>query len=166
VLTELNNLRNLDFWLHIQHNLQNPSIENSYLTSCSFRRLFACPYTISGLGVNVLNIDRAAEIYELIRFKQSENFKLLGLVQVQYQKISNTKLIVNFLNFPFITHTLKSDKQRRSYDRFKLGCCWKSISGQIKLPGQFWTLRLLPLENWKSHEYKGPREFYILSNEG
>jgi hypothetical protein len=37
---------------------------------------------------DVLNIDRAAEIYELIRFKQSKNFKLLGLVQVQSQKTS------------------------------------------------------------------------------
>jgi hypothetical protein len=72
---------------------------------------------------DVLNIDRAAEIYELIRFKQYKNFKLLGLVQVQSQKTSNTKLVVNFLNFPFITHMLKSDKHRRSYDRFKLGCC-------------------------------------------
>jgi hypothetical protein len=38
--------------------------------------------------------------------------------------------------------------------------------GQIKLSGQIWSLRLLPMENWKSHEYKGPREFYRISNEG
>jgi hypothetical protein len=27
-------------------------------------------------------------------------------------------------------------------------------------------LSLLPMENWKNHEYKGPREFSSLSNEG
>jgi hypothetical protein len=40
------------------------------------------------------------------------------------------------------------------------------ISGQIKLPGQVWTLIPLPLEIWKNHEYKSPREFYNLSTEG
>jgi hypothetical protein len=59
---------------------------------------------------DVLNIDRAAAISGLIRFEKSENFKLLSLVQVQSQKISNTKLVVNFLNFPVITHTLTFDK--------------------------------------------------------
>jgi hypothetical protein len=60
---------------------------------------------------DVLNIDRAAEISGLIRFEQSENFKLLGLVQVQSQKSSNTKLVVNFLHFPVITHMLESDNR-------------------------------------------------------
>jgi hypothetical protein len=72
-----------------------------------------------------LNIDRAAEISGLIRFEQCKNFKLLGLVQVQSQKTSNTKLVVNFLNFLFITHMLKSNKQRRCYGHCKLGVLLK-----------------------------------------
>jgi hypothetical protein len=56
----------------------------------------------------------------LLKFKAdqigaTENFKLLSLVQVQGQKTSNTKLVVNFLSFPVITHMLKSDEQRGSY---------------------------------------------------
>jgi hypothetical protein len=31
-------------------------------------------------------------------------------MHVQSQKTFNTKLVVNFLNFPVITHMLKSDK--------------------------------------------------------
>jgi hypothetical protein len=38
--------------------------------------------------------------------------------------------------------------------------------GQIKLSGQVWTLRPLPKVIWKNYEYKDPREFYNLSNEG
>jgi hypothetical protein len=60
---------------------------------------------------DVLNIDRAAEISGLIRFEQSANFKLLGLVQVQCQKTFNIKLIVNFLHFTVITHTLESNNR-------------------------------------------------------
>jgi hypothetical protein len=52
-----------------------------------------------------LNINLAAEISGLCRFEQTENFKLLSLVQVQSQKTSNTKLIVNFLNFSAIAHS-------------------------------------------------------------
>jgi hypothetical protein len=90
-----------------------------------------------------LNIDRAAEISGLIRFEQSENFKLLGLVQVQSQKTSNTKLVVNFLNFPIITHMLKYDKQRRSYDHCKLkGCCWKFWFESKEVTYRLWTLGL------------------------
>jgi hypothetical protein len=40
------------------------------------------------------------------------------------------------------------------------------FSEQIEIYGQIWTLRLLPMENWKGHEYNDPREFYKLSNEG
>jgi hypothetical protein len=76
---------------------------------------------------DVLNIDQTAEISGLIRFEQSENFKLLSLVQVQSQKTSNTKLVVHFLNFPVITHTLKSDKQRRSYDCWNTMHKWKNL---------------------------------------
>jgi hypothetical protein len=61
----------------------------------------------------------------LSRFEYSEHFSLLSLVQVQSQKTSNTKLVANFLNFLFITHTLKSDKQRRSYDHWNLGMLLK-----------------------------------------
>jgi hypothetical protein len=46
------------------------------------------------------------------------------------------------------------------------GAAGNQFSEQIELAEQIQTLRLLPMENWKSHEYKGPREFYILSNEG
>jgi hypothetical protein len=63
----------------------------------------------------------------MIRFEQSENFKLLSLVQVQSQKTSDTKLIVNFLNFSVITHTLKSDKQTRSYDHWNTMHEWKNL---------------------------------------
>jgi hypothetical protein len=44
---------------------------------------------------------------------------------MQSQETSNTNLIVNFLNFPFITHTLKSDKKKISYDHCKLGVLLK-----------------------------------------
>jgi hypothetical protein len=40
---------------------------------------------------------------------------------VQYQKTSNTKLVVNLLNFLVMIHTLKSNKEERSYDHCKLG---------------------------------------------
>jgi hypothetical protein len=39
-------------------------------------------------------------------------------------------------------------------------------SEQIKLSGQIWTLRPLPEAIWKNSEYKDPRKFYNLSNEG
>jgi hypothetical protein len=42
----------------------------------------------------------------------------------------------------------------------------KISSGQAKLSGQVQTLRLLPKGIWKNYEYKDPREFYKLSNEG
>jgi hypothetical protein len=146
------------------------------------------------------------------------------------QKTCNTKLIVNILNFPFITHILKSDKQRRSYDHWNTVHKWKNLdyrfwlwlttisqnsanwircrikrnvkcksdiefwylsikykyalirptvqelhslevgegvsSWQIKLSGQFWTLRLVPNKIWKDSDYKDPRKFYNLFNEG
>jgi hypothetical protein len=37
-------------------------------------------------------------------------------------------------------------------------------SGQIKLSGQFWTLRPVPNEIWKDSDYEDPRNFYSLSN--
>jgi hypothetical protein len=177
---------------------------------------------INSLGV--MPFWTQSEISVLSRFEYPENFRLLSLVQVQSQKTSNTKLIVNYLNFPVISHTSKSgnreevvivgtqrtsgrilntnsdsnwwwsretlltefgvesgemnntklvdnfdifpdstdtpsyDQWIRSYDLCNLGCCWNfQFSRQIKLPRQIWTLSLLPLENWKSHEYKGPR---------
>jgi hypothetical protein len=83
--------------------------------------IYTPSYDKQSRSYDVLNIDQAAEISRLIRFEQSENFKILSLVQVQSQKTLNTKLLVNVLKFPFITHTLKSDKQRRSYDHCNLG---------------------------------------------
>jgi hypothetical protein len=63
----------------------------------------------------------------LIRFERSENCKLLSPVQVPSQKTSKIKLAINFLNFPFITHTLKYNKQRRSYDHWNIVPKWKNI---------------------------------------
>jgi hypothetical protein len=37
------------------------------------------------------------------------------------------KLLVNFLKFPIITHTLKSNKQRRSYNRWNTVHKWKNL---------------------------------------
>jgi hypothetical protein len=85
---------------------------------------------------------------------------------VQSQKTSNTKHVVNLFNFPFIIHMLKSDKQRRSHGHCKLGVLLKISSGQTKSSGQVWTLSSLPKGIWKNSEYKDPREFYSLSNEG
>jgi hypothetical protein len=78
----------------------------------------------------------------------------------------NIKVTNNFEAFPESIkhpHTINSSGVMITTS---WGCCCKFISGQIKLPGQIWTLSLLPMENWKSHKNKGPREFYILSNEG
>jgi hypothetical protein len=83
--------------------------------------IYTPSYDKQSRSYDVLNIDQAAEISRLIRFEQSENFKILSLVQVQSQKTLNTKLLVNVLKFLFITHTLKSDKQRKSYDHCNLG---------------------------------------------
>jgi hypothetical protein len=63
----------------------------------------------------------------LIRFERSENFKLLSLVQVQSQKTCNTKLVANFLHYPFVTRMLKSDKQGRSYDHWNTVHKWKNL---------------------------------------
>jgi hypothetical protein len=54
----------------------------------------------------------------------------------------------------------------RSYDLYKLWVLLKFISGQNKIPGQFWDLGPLPMENWKNLEYRDDREFGSLSNEG
>jgi hypothetical protein len=80
---------------------------------------------INGLGVMQFLSQPDCWISGLVRFEQSENFKLLSLLQVQSQKPSNIKLVDNFLNFPFITHTLKSIKHRTSYDHCKLGVLLK-----------------------------------------
>jgi hypothetical protein len=45
----------------------------------------------------------------------------------QSQKTSNTKIKDNFLQFPIITHTLKSGKQGRSYDRSNTAHKWKNL---------------------------------------
>jgi hypothetical protein len=63
----------------------------------------------------------------LSRLEQSENFTILSPVQAQSQKTFNTKLVANFCHFPVITHTLKSDKQRRSYDRWNTVHKWKIL---------------------------------------
>jgi hypothetical protein len=43
------------------------------------------------------------------------------------QKTCNTKFVVNFLHFLFITHTLNPDKQRKSYDHCNAVHKWKSL---------------------------------------
>jgi hypothetical protein len=67
----------------------------------------------------------------LIRFEQFESFTLLGLVQVQYQKTCNTKLVANFLKFPVIAHMLKSNKQRRSCAH------WNTVHKRMNLEYRF-----------------------------
>jgi hypothetical protein len=73
----------------------------------------------------------------LSRLEQSENFTLLSLVQAQSQKTSNTKLVDNFLNFPFITHTLEYNRQKRSYDRWKSG---GAAGNQFWIDQTVWTI--------------------------
>jgi hypothetical protein len=96
-----------------QHFTQSQETLNRKLVS-NFLLFLTVIYTPSydkrSTSYDILNINQAAEISGLIRFEQSKNFKLWSLVQVQSQKTSNTKLVVNFLNFSVITHTLKSDK--------------------------------------------------------
>jgi hypothetical protein len=102
----------------------------------------------------------------LIRFEQSDIFKLLSLVQVQSQKTSNTKLVVNFLNFLFITHRLKSDRQRRCYDHWNIMHKWKNLEYR------FWfgltTISQNPA-NWiwcrirRNKQYKSGRQFWYPS---
>jgi hypothetical protein len=64
------------------------------------------------------------------RIEQAEKLGLLTQNPAQSQKTLNSKLVANFLNFPFITQTLKSDKHRRSYDHYNLG---------VLLKIYFWT---------------------------
>jgi hypothetical protein len=116
---------------------QNPTQSQKSLNRKLVYRFLLFPMIISmpsydkqSRSYDVLNIDRANEISGLIRFEQSENFKLLGLVQVQSQKTSNTKHVINFLNFPFITDTVKSNQRRRSYNHCKLA---------VLLKIHFWT---------------------------
>jgi hypothetical protein len=83
--------------------------------------------SISGLGVMTFWSWLSCWNSGLIIFQRSENFKLLSLVQVQSQKTHNTKLVANLLNFPFVTDTLKSHKQRRSYARWNIVHKWKNL---------------------------------------
>jgi hypothetical protein len=68
-----------------------------------------------------------ARIPVLSRLEQSENFILLSPDQAQSQKTFTTKLVANFRHFPFITHTLKSDKQKRSNDHWNTVHKWKNL---------------------------------------
>jgi hypothetical protein len=82
-------------------------------------------------------------------------------------KMHNIKVIENFETFLESTNTPSYNQWFRSYNHCKLGVLLlEIISGQIKLSGQVWTSRPLPKEIWKNSEYKDPRKFYILSNEG
>jgi hypothetical protein len=76
------------------------------------------------------------------------------------------KVIENFEAFLESINTLSYNQRFRSYDHCNLGVLLEINSGQIKLSGQVWTLRLLPKEIWKNSKHKDPREFYNLSNEG
>jgi hypothetical protein len=75
------------------------------------------------------------------------------------------KVIENFETSPESINTPSYDQWFRSYDHYKLGVLLEINSGQIKLSGQFWTLRPLPRKIWKNSEYKDPRKFYKLSND-
>jgi hypothetical protein len=79
----------------------------------------------------------------------------------------NTKVIENFYTFPESINTPSYHQRFRCYDLCNLGCCWKfPVFWTDQLSGWMWTLSLLPLNNWKSPKYKGPREFYNLSYKG
>jgi hypothetical protein len=108
-------------------NLVKVWIPNLYKTFLTFQRLFTWPNMIHGLGVMQFWSWPDCWNSGLIRFEQSENFELLSPVQAQSQKTSSTKIVVNFINFPFITHMLKSDKQRKSYDRWNTVHKWKNL---------------------------------------
>jgi hypothetical protein len=76
---------------------QNPTQSQETLNRklvANFLRFPTVIYTPSynkwSSSYDVLNINQAAEISGLIRFVQSENFKLLSLNQAQSQKTSNT----------------------------------------------------------------------------
>jgi hypothetical protein len=47
-----------------------------------------------------------------------------------------------------------------------LGVLLELNSEQAKLPGQIWTLSPLSKEFWGNPEYKNPREFCNISNNG
>jgi hypothetical protein len=102
----------------------------------------------------------------LIRFEQSENFKLLSPLQVQSQKTSNTNLVVNFLNFPVITHMVKSDKHLIRYDH------WNTVHKRKNLEYRFWFGLTMISQNsvdWircrikRNIQCKSGREFWYLS---
>jgi hypothetical protein len=77
------------------------------------------------------------------------------------------RVIENFEIFPESTNTSLYDQRFRSNDHCMLGgAAGNQLSEQIEAAEQIRTLHLLPMDNWKSHEYKGPREFYNLSNKG
>jgi hypothetical protein len=76
------------------------------------------------------------------------------------------KVIQNFETFPEIINTPLSDQRLRSYDHCKLGVLEIPGFWTKQLSRAIWTLSLLPMENWKIHEYEGTEEFYNLSNEG
>jgi hypothetical protein len=79
----------------------------------------------------------------------------------------NMEVIENFDIFLEIIDTPSYDQRFRSYERCKLGVLLKIPNfwtGQLS--GRIWTLSLFPRENRKNSEYKGSREFYILSNKG
>jgi hypothetical protein len=82
------------------------------------------------------------------------------------QKTCNTKLIVNFLHFPFVTHMLKSNKQGRSYDHWNTTHKWKNLGYK------FWFGLTMISQNsadWircrirRNVQYKSDRKFWDLS---
>jgi hypothetical protein len=82
------------------------------------------------------------------------------------QKTCNTKLVGNFLKFPFITRMLKSVKQRRSYS------CWNTVHKWKNLEYRFWFGLTTISQNsadWircrirRNVQCKSDREFWDLS---
>jgi hypothetical protein len=78
----------------------------------------------------------------------------------------NTKVIENFYTFSESINTPSYDQRFMSYSPCNLGVLLEISSGQNKLSGQVWTLWPLTKNIGKDSEYKNPREFYNLSNEG
>jgi hypothetical protein len=68
-------------------------------------------------GIIHNDVDQAAEI---LSWSDLRNLRILAFESSPNTISENIqyKLVVNFLNFSVITHVLKYDKQRRSYDRW------------------------------------------------
>jgi hypothetical protein len=61
------------------------------------------------------------------------------------------KVIDNFEAFPKSTNTLPFDKQFRSYDHCKLGCCWKSVLDRLSYGAESGSMhRMKVIDNFEA----------------